>query len=317
MKNNSLLKRIFYRWGEKLLAVGLALVIMVLHTIVTREERSIMVPLEIRINSSLIVAEDYKPFVKLTLSGEMEEIENYVASDFTCFVDFTEFTEEGTYKMPIQIDKNGMAQNDEYEIKIDPGTLTLALESKMVKTLPVTPSLVGFALIGYDVEQYFVSPSSVTIVGPRSIVENLTTIRTEDIDIEGRYEDFTISSRLLKPENDPDGLTLFPGGETVQLKGVITEAIIVRTFSNIRVVTLDIPENLTLANPIPGGSIVVQGTQAELEQIRQKDMALVVSAASVRAPGKYTLEVELSMPAGVTTLDYLPREVEVEFLYKE
>lgn len=306
--SNPVMDRILHRWHIKVLSIVLATVLFWLYRTSSMEERFFSIPLEIQLDESFVIAQDHINNVRISLRGN-EEIYSILEEDITAVVDFSRNKQEGSYREPVQIYKGGTALAVEnLEIRVEPGEMVLYQEEKVERSLTVEPSLKGFPSLGYELTQFFVSPSSVTVIGPRSQMEDLDSIKTETIDISERYEDFTVSSRLEKPTPQ----ILFPGGEVVEFRGVIGEAILVRTISNITIALVDLSPGLVPAEELTQGSITLQGSQLDLEKLKEEDISFILDCSGLNRPGTYFLPLQVDLPLDLTVLNYLPRTISLE-----
>jgi YbbR domain-containing protein len=303
-----LLDRIMHRWHIKVFSFFLALVLFWFYRVSSLDERFFSVPLNLEMNPSYIPAGDYPSHVSITLRGTSEDIFSVLEEDISASADFSLHGIEGRFREPIVINKKGTALNNgEMEIRVEPGEVVILQEEKLTRTLPVDPTLSGFPSLGYDLSQYFVSPSSITVVGPRSEVEKLQSLSTEPIDLSGKYEDFTATSRLKYPSS----LVFFPGGDVVEFKGVIEEALLVKTIANIDVTLLNFNSDLTMATAIPKGSVTIQGNQAQVEALDQGSILLFADCSGLDKPGEYSIPVRPQISGDTVLLNWLPREITI------
>ncbi|MDC7219520.1 MAG: CdaR family protein [Spirochaetales bacterium] len=301
-----LLDRFMHRWHIKIFSFLLALVLFWFYRISTLDERYFSVPLELDMNSAYIPAGDYPGHVTVTLRGASEEIFSVLEEDIRVYADFSDHEGEGSFRAPIQVKRTGSAlAGGDVEIRIEPGDLIIRQEEKVSKTLPVDPSLTGFPSLGYELSQYFVSPSSLTVVGPRSEMENLESLSTEVIDLSGKYEDFTATSRLVYPST----LVYFPGGDVVEFRGVIEESLLVKTIANLDVSFLNLPSHLTVEGAIPRGSVTLQGNQAQIEELSREEIFLFADCSGIYGPGTYSLNLQPRVPGEAALLNWLPKEI--------
>jgi len=308
-----ILDRMLNRWHIKVMSLLLAMVLFWLYRTSSMEERFFSIPLQIEVNENYVIAQEHINNVRISLRGS-EEIYSILEEDITAKLDFSRHQREGSYREAVQIFKRGTALAVEnLEVRVEPGELVLQLEQKVEKSLPVEPSIKGFPSLGYELSQYFVSPSSVTVVGPRSQMNRLEVINTETINVSERYEDFTVSSRLVHPSP----MVEFPGGEVVEFRGVIDEAILVRTLSGINIGLVDLPSDLQPESDQLQGSITLQGSQLELEELNMDDIVFVLDCSEIEQPGVYDLPVSVDLPGNITVLNYLPRTVTLEFFKGE
>jgi YbbR domain-containing protein len=246
--------------------------------------------------------------VRVRLRGNSDGVFQVLEEDIVAFVDLSEHDSEGVYKGPVEIEKSGTAlEVDPLEVRVEPLEVTVALERKIYKSLEVRPSLNGFPPSGYQLSQYRLTPSTVEVEGPRSRVEDLTHLVTEDIEIAGRREPFSVRVRIVRP----DPLIAIPGGDVVEFRGVIEESVILHTFEDVGIVYLDLPEDVRLSGAPQTGSIRVQGKQLDIESVAPEDIRLVADGSEVVGPGTYVLTVRPEIPRGLLVLRYDPTRAEV------
>ncbi|MFO7848342.1 MAG: CdaR family protein, partial [Spirochaetia bacterium] len=160
MKINRLFERISHNWPVKILSVTAAILIFLFYRMAMMEERFFSIPLDVQINEQFMPADDYPRTVRITIRGRSEEINLILEENLEAFVDFTDYEEEGQYTEPIRVRKEGtINQLDPLEIHVEPRTLTLNLEKKLSKSVKVEPSIEGYPAKGYELAQYFLTPS--------------------------------------------------------------------------------------------------------------------------------------------------------------
>ncbi len=241
--------------------------------------------------------------------GEGDDVSGVLAEDIEAFVNLVPYPEEGEYRVPIEFRKSGTAlQPEALELRSRPRELEVTLEQRTVRSLVVQPELSGFPALGYDLTQYFVSPSSVTAVGPESQMAGLTELKTEIIDLSGRLSDFSVTTRLVHPSPQIE----IPGGDIVEFRGVIDEAVVIRTIPDREIVVFDLPVGLQIVGELPRVSLTVQGSQLTVEAARPQDMTFYVEGGSITRPGSYTLPLKMDIPPGLAVLQVLPLEVTIE-----
>ena len=79
---------------------------------------------------------------------------------------------------------------------IDPETISLKIESQLVKSVPVKPAVVGLPQKGFAIVEISVMPERVALEGPKSAVAKVSSIKTEPIDINGINADLTYKANL-------------------------------------------------------------------------------------------------------------------------
>lgn len=308
MKRKELLPRLVHNWPAKVLSVAAALVLFLLNRMSSLDERFLSVPLTLSTNESVMPASQYPRVVRVTLRGDANSIFLILEGDLEAYVDLSDHTSEGVYKAPVLIRKTGTALDiDPLEIRPDPLEITVALEQKVVREFEIVPDLEGVPESGYELVQMFLSPETVTLEGPRSRIEQLSSISTQPISLSGRSESFQARVRL----QTLDPLVRIRGTDAVELRAVIEESVEVRTYPGVDLIVLGLRPELTLASPLPEGTVTIQGTVRFFETLRSEQIRLTVDLSHIRAPGTYTFEAKPDLPRGAVVLNYEPLTVEL------
>lgn len=82
---------------------------------------------------------------------------------------------------------------------VDPGAVAVNIELLSGKELPVRPVVSGEPAAGYELHSITVEPSSIVIYGPASVLEGLTYLETELVNLEGLTEDTEFTVDLVLP----------------------------------------------------------------------------------------------------------------------
>lgn len=308
MLKKSIFIRLIENWPVKILSLFAAIVLFALYRINTLEERFFTIPLEIQINDNFVSVDNTVEKVRIRIRGSQEDVYSVLEEDVEAYIDLKSRVSEGEFQAPILIRKKGSALNiKNLEINVDPIYARTHLEEKLTRSVPVQPKLNGFPLVGYEMEKYFISPSAVTVTGPRSQVEELQFIPTEDIDLMGRYEDFSVRSRLIHISEDISFLV----GDVIEFTGIISEKIVIRSISDLDIISVDLPNNLLINEILPFATIKLQGTQQRIEKIKLQNIQFTVDCSRIRLPGKYTLPVFVDIPDDLTVLTYSPTKIDV------
>lgn len=311
MKIDALLSRAFRNWPAKVLSFGLALLLLVFHDITRLEERFLTVPLEVRLGTELVPGATYPQQARVRLRGEGEQVFRIVEEDLRAYMDLRAFTSEGEYRVAVNVERLGIsAEPGTLEISVEPDVVVVLLEEKAVKSVEVQPSTSGFIPTGYELERIVMTPSSVEVEGPRSRVENLEQVRTEDLDLTNRREDFTERIRLVSP----DPLVRFRGGNIVELRGIVGEAIVLQTVDPVELVVSGLDPRFSLEEELESGLVRVQARQVDIDALGPGDLQLSVDAASVDEPGIIRLPVRPVVPAGFVVLRYEPTSVQLSVI---
>ncbi len=308
LKTNRYIERIMHNWPIKIISLVAAILLFSFYRISSMEERFFTVPLNVEINDRLIASEEYPRTVRVTVKGRAEDILLILEDDISISADFRSCTKEGEYTSPVKIVRKGAALSIEpIEILVEPMEITLSLEKKVTRSLEVKPSIIGFPEKGYNISQYFITPSSVEAQGPESVMKGLSFIHSEDIDVSDRKNDFTVRVRLRKPSPS----VVFPGGNVVEFTAVVQEAYIVRTMNSLDMIALDLDARFELSGINTDNTLKIQGKELSLKNYTTNDFRFTVDCSGIRREGSYTLKVVPDVPTGVLVLDYDPKEIVV------
>lgn len=303
MRISSVLRQLLDNWPAKVLSIVAATLLVVFNNVSRLEERSFSIPLELELAEGMVPASTYPDQARITLRGEPGEILRIEEDDIRSYVDLTEHTSHGSYEEPVEIEKRGASLNvDPLEVRVEPSLITVRLERRLRKSVSVSPTLEGSPPSGYELSQYQMIPESVDIQGPRSRVEQIESISTESIELNGRQENFTVRVRL----EDLDELLSYPGGNVVEFRGVIDERVILDTFNEVQLSVIGLEPPLSVASELPRGQVRVQAGQVRLEQVQSSDVQLIADASGVTEAGQVEVPVRPQVPEGLVVLRYSP-----------
>ena len=309
MANRTLMERLVANWPIKLLSLIAAFVLFLFYQLNNLEQRYLNVPLEIVVDDSLIPSGAFPKNVRVTLRGSSDDIFLVTEEDIDAYVDFSRQRTEGVYKAPVLFSwKRNFPSGDSIEVRLEPSEISLSLERKAAKSLQVVPVIIGYPQKGSELSHYLLTPTTVQAEGPRSHIEGLREVKTQEIDLSGRNEDFTVRVRL----DSRDTLIDFPGGDIVEFQGFIQETVLLRTFEPVDLIALDLDPRFILAEPLPQGSVKVQGKQIALESILPSEVRLTVDCSGITAEGTFVLSTLPDLPAELMVLKYEPEEVILE-----
>ncbi|NOY09941.1 MAG: hypothetical protein GXP33_14000 [Spirochaetes bacterium] len=311
MKSRGFFYNLFSNWPAKVLSLAAAVIIFLFYRMNTMDERFFGIPLHVELPSGFAVSADYPKSVRVTLRGEGKKIYPILEEDIVAYADLRKHKSEGLYKIPVRITKKGTAAGVEsLEIKVEPEEIKFTLEKIIQKRVKVVPILRGVPAHGYELTQFTVRPSMIMVQGPRTHIESIKQISTSEISLTGRIKDFTSIIRL----KSSDPYVHFVDEDRVEFHASIEKAVILKTFADVDIISIDLQSGLTLAKNLPKGSIKVQGPQLLIESLKPGQFGLTVDCSEVREAGSTTLAVKPEVPDGVIVLSYEPESVVLDFV---
>jgi hypothetical protein len=309
LNGKKLLAKAVENWPAKMLSIALAIILFVFHRISTLEERFFTVPLNIEVQSNLIPSSSFPRVIRVTLRGDANSIYSISESDIEAFVDLLKHDSPGDYRAAVQVRKKGTAIGvDPLEVSVDPMDISISLDYKISKFVPLTASLRGSVESGYVLSSHSLNPTQVIIDGPFSLMGSISELSTDFIDLDGRTGDFTVVVNIL----NRDPLIVIRGNGVTEFHGIINRIIPVRNI-------IDIPIRINNLRPEFAGELdtkagrvhLESGSQTELDRYNPPINFLSVDCSFIDAPGIYTLPViSVAMPQGIT-MTVEPREVTI------
>jgi hypothetical protein len=246
----ALFSKITEKWPVKVLSLAAAVIISIFYRMNNLENRVFTVPLSVISNDALMPVSSVESTIRVSLRGRPAEIQPILSEDIEAYIDLGRYTKEGNYKAPVQIRKKGGALGVEpLEISVLPIEIPVFLEQKVSRNVNVFPVLAGSAAQGYELTNRSLIPASVVVEGPRSILEGHIEFNTETINLDGRYNDFSVIVNIL---NDNPLLSIH-GSSILEFRGSINR--IAREERNNYITVSEAENNTTelVSDPLTGG----------------------------------------------------------------
>ena len=219
MNRARLFAKITEKWPVKVLSLAAAVIISIFYRMNNLETRFFTVPLLVESNDALIPSNSFATSVRVSIRGEADGIQPILAEDIEAYIDIGRYLNEGNYRVPVQIRKKGGALGVEpLEISVLPIEIPILLEQKVTRNVSVFPVLSGTVAKGYELTNQTLIPSSVIVEGPRSILDGHIEFSTETINLDGRYNDFTV---MVNITNDNPMLSIY-GSNLLEFRGSIS-----------------------------------------------------------------------------------------------
>jgi len=308
MDARKILIRAIENWPAKVLSIGLALMLFVFHRMSTLEERFFSVPLYIERSGPLVPSSPYPRMIRVNLRGEPGVVFSVMESDIEVYVNMDRLEQPGVYTVPIQWRTRGIAHGMEpLQITVDPMEITLSLDHRIIRAVPVTASLRGQIEAGHAMTYYSLTPAEVVIEGPAGLIAGISEVFTEAIDLGGRRNDFSVTAAVL----NPDPLMIIRGSGASEFRGNVTQIIPVRNIANVPIAITGLTDDFDGALETGAASLRLEGeSQAALDGFAPPPGFLRVDGSGINQPGTYILRV-LAGNAENVTIRVEPEEVRI------
>jgi len=180
-------------------------------------------------------------------------------------------------------------------VTLDPISVDVSLvveQNITYRTVSLLPTLLGQPPEGYWVSSLRVDPPAVTVAGPREILEPLTVLNTQPIEIGKLNSDVARAVSVSLPS----GLTL------VEPRG--GSALVFISISPVQgTMTFSVPptvDGLThdMIASVENVSVAVSGPLPRLRQLKPTDITVTLDVKGL-APGTYSLRPNVTVPSGL------------------
>jgi len=139
--------------------------------------------------AGMVIVGEFDEYVQVTVRAPESIWRALALDDFTATVDLTNL-ELGVHEVPIQVELN---KHPARRVLVEPKYVTLELESRMERSVPVRVQIEGEPALGYIRRATSVDTRQVMVSGPASFVTRVFTASTQvsvqdaSADIEGEY----------------------------------------------------------------------------------------------------------------------------------
>lgn len=309
MRNSKgFLKRAFSNWPAKVLSVAAALLLFSFYRLNRLEDRYISVPLSVSMNDEYVPSSQYPRSVRATLRGESNALFAIQEDDVRASLDLSGYRAEGQYRAPVQIERRGSALGvDPLEIRTDPADVSVTMEKRMTRVVPVTPSFKGFLEPGYELVSFELTPSQVEISGPASAVSRSGDVQTDFIELAGRNSDFIVKARIVKK----DSLVSVSGTDSVEFRAVVQKSLAIKSFDGVLISPEGLGSGLSLTSALPEGKVRIRSSTTDISGFSPGQGLLYVDLSAIKKPGSYQLKVQSRAPDGFTIERFEPQSVQV------
>ncbi len=293
MKPKKIGEIIIRNWPAKILSLALAVFLFYFYKINTTEVKYMSIPLEVNLSSGFIAAENHPSEVRVTLRGTSESISLISERDISAYADFTSEGRPGLYRQPVRIRKAGNAlYADPLEIRVEPAEIFLRIEEKMGKVVVVEPVVKGFPAENYELVSYGITPETLSIEGPASVIEKINTLKTETISIDGRNESFNLPVKIELAEEK----VVFHGGNEVQFRGRIEKSLIIKSIAPVEILMENSDSGMVYELEVHSGSLRVEAERTIIDFLDRENCSLYIDMQNVTSPGVYNLPVNARLP---------------------
>ena len=195
-------EKLLENWILKLMAILLAWILWLFIQGESGTVTMVIAPVKVLVPPNMEITSELPPTVQVTIRGKSQPLD--------CIIDLQK-AEEGENKIVLTDEQIKSPNGLGFQVsQVNPSYVTLALEEKISKRVPIAVRVQGDPVEGFEVYDRFPNPDKVEITGPRSHVTPVKEVHTEIIDLTGQnrtanfrvkldFEDGKIQSSLSDP----------------------------------------------------------------------------------------------------------------------
>ncbi|HHW71474.1 MAG TPA: hypothetical protein GX392_09120 [Clostridiales bacterium] len=209
--------------------------------------------------------------------------------------------------LPIKLlDENGQVVESKYvSMNQDFAIVTVPIYPK--KTLPIEAAISGKPAPGYEVTDIEIQPKTIIVSGSEALLEDMESISTELIDLEGAKTDIKRTVKLQKYE----GIYLDPSQPSEVSVVIRIHPIEVKEeVSNVKIDIENLGINRFAELSTESVDLVLKGDKPVIDTIKDKIKVYVDLDNVSRGEKKFSLKI--NVPDGVEVLSMDPQEVTVK-----
>ncbi len=307
------MKKIFIEnFRLKLFSLFTAIVMYFLISVEIGTTKVVDVPFQINLAADILHMSEIPNTVKVTYQGPLATLRSW--NERVPMPYILDLREQGPGTVQVTL---ALEQIPSFAglkpVQVMPSHLQLQLDRQVERRVPVSAHIVGEPAHGYIRDDAILNPETVIITGPSTEVNQIDTIFTKVIDIEGATIDLKPEVEL-KPLNYPLQFKGQPPKITVMIP--INEELLKKSVRVPIAFESDIP---TARLKTRSASITVRGPKRIIDKMDVKQLRLVVSTEDLNSisSGTVAFEPELQgLPEGAYMISTLPSAV-VEYLTKK
>ncbi len=237
----------------------------------------------------------------VTVSGPKERVD--AVEKVVAPVDITDAADTITKRVKFEArDEQGLLVTG---VDLDPPTVSVSIpivRRQLAKVLTVSPTLKGTPAEGYSITGISVTPAVVSVAGNREVLETLSVVNTEAVDVGDAKENVTKKVRLEAPSG-----TSVVGAPDVTVI-VRIEALRGQVSLGVTPAAVGISEGLRLG-AAPLVTVTLEGPLPLLKTIGPKDLDAKMDLSGL-TEGAHTVKISVEPPTGTSLLSVNPSSVQ-------
>jgi hypothetical protein len=297
--------QLFRHIGLKLLSLAIALVLWSLVAGQKEAERSLRVPLELQnMPAALELMGEPPSSVDVRVKGPSAMLGMLRGTELVATVEVSA-ARPGRRMFHLLPDHVSTPVGVRV-LNIVPATIALTFEASTSKTVPVVPAIEGEPAAGYVMGRVTASPAAVEVVGPESVVRQLTEATTEPVNVRGAMGRVRDTVTIGVPESSVR--LKVPRNATVVVE--VKPAPVERTVRGVPVILRHLGRGLRAAAAPANVTVTARGPADLVTAIDGARVPAFVDLSGLKK-GRYNLPVRIDAASGFSVVGIDPAAVRI------
>ena len=313
MNTKHLLDKILDKWPAKVICLVIAIFLYFFHQASLIDSKTVVVPLQIIENGIVMHMGNTPKSVAVVVRAGDETIKSLLPSDITASICLDTITEKGSYKLPVKITlSDHLMAYDPFEVRLKEDSLQIDVDKKAIKYIPITPSIVGEVAHGYEIDSISMSPSTVEVSGPESVLNATEQIFSTRLYVSNAEINFSTETSYQQLNKLLTVLDEGPFKAEVTIKPKAME----RIFYEVPVEVLNLNNSLEIKDPLPLVTIKLSGTMPVLENYILSKHSVQINLRDISEPGTYEVPLRYVLPANLQLVEKSDDEITITVIRK-
>lgn len=308
MNTKRLTDKLFDKWPAKVICFVIAVFLYFFHQASLVETKTFVLPLEVIENGMVMHIGNVPKSVSVVVRAEDNDIKSIMPGDMTATVSLDSITEKGSYTLPVTILlSDSLMEMDPLEVKLKEKMITLDVDTKAFRYVPLLPSVIGEVSHGYEIQNISMTPSTVEIFGPSSLVESTEQVYSTRLNVSNAETNFATE---VSYQNFDNLLTIVDEGPFKATVSVVPK-MMERDFTNIKIEVTNLLSSLEIKGELPLISLKLSGSMPVLEDYSLSTHTVQLNLRDITEPGTYELPLKYTIPSYLQLIEKSDEEITV------
>ena len=313
MRARQVFDELIENWHIKAVCFVIAVFLYIIYQNQSVGTRVFSVPLTVESMNAFVSVEPHPRVVTVSARGKADELAQVRDSDLSAYLDLNYVAKDGSYDFPVLITLSESASVlNPLELKVTPEKVHLRVEEEITSFVDIEPLLSGTPGYGYAVKNVTVSPAQIAVTGPRSMIENFTSLQTLSVTVSGAKRSFTAKAGVEKK-----GLFVRHDDIEVSVTVEIEEVEGSRQFVNLPVRILNLSPDLEVRAMTSDVAVTMSGSLPSLESFKPDDSFVTADVSKITEPGTFYVRLSYNVPKRFTLADSYTKTIPVTFSLRQ